>query len=303
MISLLPGKKAMRTLRFLKVLCELARFRVTLAVSVTTLTGYLLFSGHLSADIMVPLAGLFLLASGASALNQLQEYRYDARMSRTMQRPIPARQISRPFAVFFSVLLLSAGSLLLYAGSGLKALLLGWLAFAWYNIVYTYLKRISAFAVIPGSLVGSIPPLIGWIVAGGRLDNYLVLPIIGFFFIWQVPHFWLLVLKYGKEYEAAGLPTLSLSRSNRQISRIIFSWILLTAIVTASLPFTGLLHSFISRTGVVLAAIILVTMFAPLLSVPADSLEAGKYFKRINYFVLAVVVFMSLDRIVFAGLI
>jgi len=156
--------------------------------------------------------------------------------------------------------------------------------------------------VIPGSLVGSIPPLIGWTVAGGSLDNYLVIPIIVFFFIWQVPHFWLLILIYGKEYEAAGLATLSRTRSNQEISRLVFSWIVLTALVTAGLPFTGLLHSFISKTGLVVIAIVLVVLFIPLLSIQEDGFEARTYFKRINYFVLAVIIFMALDQIVFMGL-
>lgn len=151
-------------------------------------------------------------------------------------------------------------------------------------------------------LVGAIPPLIGWTAAGGSLDNFLVIPIIVFFFIWQVPHFWLRILRYGREYEEAGLATLSQSRSNKEISRLIFSWIILTALITAGLPFTGLLHSIISRTGLVVSALVLVIIFIPFLSIPEEGFEAGKYFRRINYFVLAVVLFMALDQIAFMGL-
>ena len=72
--------------------------------------------------------------------------------------------------------------------------------------------------------------------------------------------------------------------------------------VTAGLPFTDLLHSYIARTGLVVSALMLVLMFIPLLSIPGDEFEARKYFKRINYFVLAVVLFMALDKIAFKGL-
>jgi len=140
MISLLSCISELKTARFIKVLLELAKFRITLAVSVTTVTGYMLFRGSLGSDIIVPLIGLFLLASGASALNQVQEYRYDEKMRRTMKRPIPARDISISVAVVYSLILLAGGSLLLYVGSGLTALLLGWLAFIVYNLLYTYLK-------------------------------------------------------------------------------------------------------------------------------------------------------------------
>jgi protoheme IX farnesyltransferase len=83
--------------------------------------------------------------------------------------------------------------------------------------VYTFLKRKTGFAVIPGSLTGALPPLIGWVAAGGGVTEPLIIYISVFVFIWQIPHFWLRILIYGKEYQEAGLPTLFEHFTKRQI--------------------------------------------------------------------------------------
>jgi hypothetical protein len=62
--------------------------------------------------------------------------------------------------------------------------------------------------------------MIGWVAAGGYWLDTSILLIFLFFVIGQIPHFWLLLLKYGKQYEKAGLPSLTSFFSDRQISRI-----------------------------------------------------------------------------------
>ena len=174
---------------------------------------------------------------------------------------------------------------------------LGWLAYFWYNVVYTYLKRLTPWAVVPGSLIGSIPPLIGWVAAGGSLTDPMAIPIATFFFIWQVPHFWLLILKYGKEYESAGFPTLSSSKSPAQMGRMIFSWVTGTVAITVAFSLIGPLESGISKAGLWVASAWLLFVFIPILRLPLERFKPGRYFMKINYFVLLVVVFMCLDKL------
>ena len=281
----------------LSIWLELGKVKITAAVSITTATGFLLYTMDLSLSLLWTILGIFLLASGASALNHIQEFRYDGRMERTRNRPLPSGRISGSGAIMVTLILSISGSVLLFMGAQLQGLLLGWFAYFWYNAVYTYLKRLTAWAVIPGSLIGSIPPVIGWITAGGQLNDPAVIPVAGFFFIWQVPHFWLLIMKYGKEYEAAGFPTLSGSLSSNQMKRLIFAWVLGTVIVTILFTLTGPLDTFLSRAGLWLASAWLLYTFVPLLNKSPSLFQPGHYFMRINYFVILVIIFMCLDKL------
>jgi protoheme IX farnesyltransferase len=135
-------------------------------------------------------------------MNQYTEREQDAIMSRTMERPIAAKKISLRFAFrVFSLLLLSGSCLLLL--NGFIPFALGCLGVILYNLLYTSLKKITVLAIIPGALVGAIPPHIGYTSAGGTVLNNKILYFSVFMFLWQIPHFWLLLLRYGKEYQAA----------------------------------------------------------------------------------------------------
>jgi len=281
---------------------ELGKVKITVAVSITTATGYLLHTTTLGTNFILTAFGIFLLASGASSLNHIQEFRYDSMMDRTRNRPLPSGRIKEKGAIAVTLYYSLAGVLILFFGAGVIGLALGVLAFFWYNVVYTYLKRYSPWAVVPGSLIGSIPPVIGWVSAGGSIADPEVLPIAAFFFIWQVPHFWLLILKYGKEYESVGFPSLSESMTEIQIGRMIFLWVLGTAVITIVFSFHGPLNSLISKAGLWIASAWLILTFIPILNKSPGMFQPGKYFMRINYFVLLVVVFMCLDKIVFKNI-
>jgi protoheme IX farnesyltransferase len=286
-------------MRHVKPYLILCRASVSLFAACSAATGFFLFSYHRIFDILGTAASVFLLACGASALNQYQERDIDAKMERTRQRPLPSGSITPAVALSFSAALLMAGQFLLACSGGSEAFVLGLAALLWYNGIYTYLKRVTAFASVPGALVGIIPPAIGWVAAGGAISDGRLLAICFIFFLWQVPHFWLLVLRHGEEYERAGLPSLTKLMKKPQIARISFVWIVAAAIASLALPLYGSVRSpLVSCLFVPLAAWLIWSeraLFAkrPLLP-PSTAL-----FRNINIYLFLIMSLLSVDNIFF----
>ncbi|HEY6914540.1 MAG TPA: protoheme IX farnesyltransferase [Paludibacter sp.] len=220
----------------LSTILSLIKYKVSIAVTFTTITGYIVFTRSFDLYIIPLGLGVFLLASGSSALNEFQESEYDAKMPRTKNRPIPTGKLSPLNALIISLIFILSGLSVLYCFFNETTALLGIFNVLWYNLLYTNLKRITAFAVVPGSLVGAIPAFIGWTAAGGYVFNTTIVYIAFFMFIWQIPHFWLLMVKYGKEYEQAGFPTINQTMSPDNLRTIILVWIIATSISSVMVP-------------------------------------------------------------------
>lgn len=279
----------------LKLLLEINKVRITFAVTLTMLAGYALAKNAIDTDVILPMLGIFILACGAAALNHYQDKDRDALMERTRKRPIPSGKISGNKVLIISFAEIILGTYLIYLGSGFLAAQLGLLALIWYNAIYTPLKRKTAVAVIPGSIIGSIPPMVGWVAGGGSLTDPRLLILAFFFFVWQVPHFWLLMLNYGKEYEKAGYPSITAKISKQQIKNATFVWTAATAIAALMLPVYGLVTTLFFKMIIIIAAVWLVAVFAPLLQSKKQDFNPFYYFMRINYFVLVMIISLSID--------
>jgi len=286
-----------RIKNIIKLLFEVGKFKITSFVAVSTSVGFILASGKIDLTIILPTIGVFLLASGSSALNHFQERDVDALMDRTRNRPIPAKKIAPLSVLQIAAAYIIAGSLVLYLWSNTEALLLGWLAVVWYNVVYTPMKRKFAMAVVPGSVIGAIPPVIGWVAGGGSLANPQVYALALFFFIWQIPHFWLLLLIHGKDYENAGFPTLTQIFNNVQLGRITFVWVAALAISVLLIPFFGISSNAITGIVLLLLGILLVISIRKILSEYLERIVFRRAFMVVNLYVLLVVLLLSVDRL------
>ena len=285
-------------LKWINILLELTKFRISLFSTLSTFTGFILARQGLSGDVIFPLLGVFLLASGSCALNQYQERENDQLMERTKGRPIPSKKLSPSTALKISIGLLLSGSILLYVGAHGSALVLGLFAMFWYNGVYTPLKRKSPFAAIPGALIGAIPPLIGWVSGKGLFSlDPQILAISFFFFIWQVPHFWLLLLNSGRDYEKAGLPSLTKIFSSAQLRRITFMWIFATAAACMIIPLFGIVESHVIHGSLFLVAFWLMWKSLKLLSGHPHPSSSQFIFKTINSYAVLVIILITLDHL------
>jgi heme o synthase len=263
-------------------------------VTISAMTGYFLSGSSPKVALIFLFAGVFLLAAGTSVLNQVQERRYDALMKRTKQRPIPSGEISSPIGLLIAVILILAGTFLL-SYNGWLPMVLGLSNVVFYNLIYTPLKTRSWLAVIPGAMVGAVPPLIGWTSSGFYIFHPNALFIATFVFLWQVPHFWLLMVKYGKEYELAGFSSISKVLNQRQIKSVVFGWGVLTSLFLMLFPFFGFNMKPVLLITLIAMNFLFITLFHRYLFKEGSQKTIRKAFILINSYAVAVFLFLMIN--------
>lgn len=185
-------------------LLTLTKPRITLMVVGTGAVGLVMAPGVVTgARFAWWFAGLWLLVSGANALNMWWERDTDGQMARTRSRPLPAGRLSPHVALRFG-LAISALAVVLLCGLNLTTGLLGAAAWAIYVLGYTPLKRRSRYALHVGAVAGAIPPLLGWTAVTGSFGAPGAV-LFGILFLWQLPHFVAISLFRNREYARAGL--------------------------------------------------------------------------------------------------
>jgi heme o synthase len=235
------------------VYADLFKARLTLLVLLTTWVGfYAGVRGPMPYALMVnTLLGTALMAAGASALNQLWERQFDAKMRRTQNRPLPSGRLQPPTVFWVGACcgILGLGYLALTVN--LETAILGTASFLIYLFVYTPMKRVSWLNTIVGAVPGALPPLIGWTAARGELGRGgLALFAIQAF--WQLPHFMAIAWIYREEYARAGFKMLPvLDPAGRRTARQALGF-------TVGLVPASLLPFLLGIAGPVYAAVALV---------------------------------------------
>ncbi|CAM9133110.1 unnamed protein product [Choristocarpus tenellus] len=189
----------------IRVYSQLSKYRLSTLVVFTTSAGYLTAGGPLE---LLPLSaaclGTMLASSSASTLNQVIETENDSLMKRTRNRPLPSKRISRPHALGWAAVSGGTGIAVLAAGTNPITAALGAGNLFMYSLPYTLSKTRTELNTWIGSLVGAIPPVMGWTAAtGGALDVEPLL-LAGYLFLWQFPHFFALSWLHREDYARGG---------------------------------------------------------------------------------------------------
>ena len=187
----------------------LAKPRLNVLVIASALAGYAMGGGE-SARVgllLSVLVGTGLVASGASAFNQMYERDADALMKRTRRRPLPDGRLGPSEAMAFASVFSLAGLVILAFGANPLSAGVALATLLSYTVVYTPLKKHSSFATVIGAIPGALPPVIGWTAA--RTDISLgAWVLFGIVFLWQLPHFLAIAWIYREDYARAGFPML-----------------------------------------------------------------------------------------------
>lgn len=228
---------------------QLAKAQLTFLVTLTGMAGYALCPAILSTSTSITTllsmtVGTALCSASANALNQTVESPYDAQMPRTRNRPLPSRSITPLHAASFAAATGLGGVGALATINPITAAL-GLANIVLYSGIYTPMKRISIVNTWAGSIVGAIPPLIGWTACTGTLHLATDVPgwtLAALLFAWQFPHFNSLAHTLRREYARGGYRMMSVtdpSLNRRTSLRYAISLLPICSIV---LPWTGVVH-------------------------------------------------------------
>jgi heme o synthase len=216
---------------------ELTKPRIAVMVLLTVSVGYWLgqASSAGSAALWSAWLGIALVAAGSSAVNQWLERQTDARMRRTMARPLPSGRLQPWEVLSFGLICAVAGSTYLAWQVNATTAWLTVCTFVLYTAVYTPLKRYTSVCTAIGAIPGALPPVLGWTAAGQPLDTAAG-TLFALLFVWQFPHFMAIAWLYRDEYYEAGLRMLPGGRPAAPVTGLLSLVYALVMIPVSTLP-------------------------------------------------------------------
>lgn len=283
----------------MKNLLKLTRINMSAAIAFSAVAGFVYCSGEFSWATLAVFSGVLLLAGAATTLNQYQERIQDALMTRTKDRPIPSGVISPQSALIYSMLMGLAGTAVLYIFTNPLTALLGLFNIFWYNVVYTPLKTKTEFAVIIGAVNGAIPPMMGWTAAGGLLTDKRIIFIASFLFLWQIPHFLLLLLRFKEDYRLAGFKSPTSKMNDEEVKFVVFIWTLGTSAITLFFPLFGIVSGTFLSITIIIVNVLLIAFFYRSIFNRKMVFNTRKAFGSLYLYqiiILAILIFQALVR-------
>lgn len=160
-------------------------------------------------QLMVPgLIGIGLMSGSAAAVNHLVDRHIDARMARTLRRPLPSGALSPKQVLTFAATIGVLGFMVLAVWVNMLTAWLTLASLVGYAFIYTmYLKRATPQNIVIGGLAGAAPPLLGWTAITNEIHPFAIM-LVMIIFTWTPPHFWALAVHRAKDYAKAEIPML-----------------------------------------------------------------------------------------------
>ncbi|HWF06220.1 MAG TPA: heme o synthase [Candidatus Angelobacter sp.] len=231
---------------------QLFKVRVTAMIVMTAWAGYYMGAAKsgvssLSWTLLNALVGIGVTCAGSAALNEVMEYKLDALMRRTRNRPLPAGRMSLATGMTAGILATVLGPTYLAFTTNVLTGVLAFSTAAVYLAFYTPLKRVSPISTFVGAFPGAMPPLLGWTAVRGKMEIEAVFLFLIVFF-WQFPHFQAIAWMYREEYEAAGIKMLPVvDKAGHSVIRQMFTYcstLISVSLVPTLLHMTGRVYLF-----------------------------------------------------------
>lgn len=222
---------------------QLTKPKVVLVMLVTVWIGMLLANGgeFTFSRLLISTIGLALSMGSAAAINHVIDRQLDAKMCRTLARPVASGRVAPIQALCFAALLAISGLSILFIWVNS---LTGWLTLGGvvvYAVIYTgFLKRATPQNIVIGGLAGALPPLLGWTAVTGQLQGDALLLVL-IVFSWTPPHFWSLAVYRYQDYQKANVPMLPVTHGLAFTRNFICLYWLLMFVITLLPVCTGFL--------------------------------------------------------------
>ncbi len=238
---------------------ELCKPRVVGLIVFTAVIGmFLATPGTVPLAVFVPATvGIALAAASAAAINHVAEYRIDALMARTQNRPLPQGGLHRAQALAFALFIGAISMYLLVAFVNVLTAVLTFASLIGYAVIYTmYLKYATPQNIVIGGAAGAAPPVLGWTAVTGSVDPHALLLFL-IIFAWTPPHFWALAIYRREDYAKAAIPMLPITHGVDFTRQQILLYTLILVVATL-LPYVTFMSGVVYLAGaLVLDAIFL----------------------------------------------
>lgn len=241
----------------LGVYLEMCRPRIAVMTMIAASAGFVLASPIVIEwpVLGMALVGIVQLVAASSIWNQVLEVATDRRMARTAERPLVTGRVSRREAALAGLLLAAGGTATLWLFVNPATTVAGLATLLSYVILYTPLKTRSTLCTTIGAVPGAMPPVLGWLAAGGALGTE-ALALFGLLFTWQFPHFLAIGWIYRNDYEQAGLRMLPSFADGGRRTALVAVIYAVAFIPVCLLPgYTGVTGGFYIATALVMSGI------------------------------------------------
>ena len=174
---------------------SLFKIQLCLYIGLSAILGHVMAARSFSFDSLFLGFFVLILACGSAVLNNVQDREYDGFFKRTCHRSLPQQKVPVLHAKIICLAMIVCGLSGLLFVRGFVPFFWGGMAVLFYNGIYTPLKKRSLLAIVFGSISGTLPPLIGWAATGKSILYPDILILMGVFGLWQISHFFIILLK------------------------------------------------------------------------------------------------------------
>jgi protoheme IX farnesyltransferase len=137
----------------------------------------------------------------------------------------------------------------------------------------------------------------GWMAAGGELASPKLWILLVVFGVWQLPHFWLVVLANRQDYAGSGIPTMLRFFSARQLRQLVFIWAAAFVVLTLCLPLYRVTLSDSAAWVLFANALILASIAGLILGIQGESDRYRRLFTYLNLSLAVVMTVVMADGI------